>query len=177
MREWRLSLCCSRVMWSTAATSMTLPGASLRTVFLCYTLRLHRGCWMQAVNRFFLDSQTDSTIFPLDFTPAGLNQVGNPSCNFLNYHIKKRIILPTVIDFAIVDVRAFSYLCRGRRKKRYEKTGSLMRTGFFTERTLLRRGVPERIRTFDPQSRSLILYPAELRAHVRQWVSMPYQRL
>ena len=27
-------------------------------------------------------------------------------------------------------------------------------------------GVPERIRTFDPQSRSLILYPAELRAQV-----------
>ena len=29
-------------------------------------------------------------------------------------------------------------------------------------------GAPERIRTSDPQIRSLVLYPAELRAHARE---------
>ena len=31
-------------------------------------------------------------------------------------------------------------------------------------------GVPDRIRTCDPQSRSLILYPTELRTHMQRWI-------
>src|SRR5215475_4511383 len=38
--------------------------------------------------------------------------------------------------------------------------------GFWRSQVLYRNGAPERIRTPNPQIRSLVLYPVELRAHV-----------
>ena len=42
------------------------------------------------------------------------------------------------------------------------------------QRSLLRLGMPDAIRTHDLQSRSLTLYPAELRAHIRFFKALYY---
>src|SRR3984957_6120837 len=67
-----------------------------------------------------------------------------------------------------VSLQPPSRLCRSKRRSVF--LSSL--------RSLRKTGAPERIRTSDPQIRSLVLYPAELRAllEARSYIGEPSQR-